>query len=275
MQRLPILLLAGSLLLACNSQPGEDVSARLRGADIVILGEVHDNPAHHSNQAELITALAPSAVAFEMLSPAQAEIVNDTNDRGDGLREALGWDNSGWPDWSLYQPLFAALADTPVYGMTLPGPEVNRAVSEGAAAVFGEGADLFGLTTPLPAAQQAEREAHQLEVHCDMLPQQLLSGMVQAQRLRDAAFSRTALQALEDTGGPVVVITGSGHARRDWGMPAVLAIAAPEVTVASLGQLEAQPEGAAPFDTWLVAEPAPRDDPCAAFAAQRAREKPE
>jgi uncharacterized iron-regulated protein len=274
-QRLPILLLAASFLLACNSQPSGDVSASLRGADIVILGEVHDNPTHHRNQAGLITALAPSAVAFEMLNPAQAEIVNRTDDRGDDLRQALGWDDSGWPDWSLYQPLFAALADTPVYGMALPGPEVNRAVSEGAAAVFGEGADRFGLTTPLPEAQQAEREAHQLAAHCDMLPAQLLPGMVQAQRLRDAAFSRTSLQALEDTGGPVVVITGSGHARRDWCMPAVLAVAAPAVTVASLGQLEAQPADGAPFDAWLVAEPAPREDPCAAFAAQRGAEMPE
>jgi len=263
------------LVSACATEPVPEPLLTLRGAEIVILGEVHDNPTHHQNQAQLIAALAPGAVAFEMLSPAQAEIVNNTDDRGDGLREALGWDDSGWPDWSLYQPLFAALADTRVYGMALPRQEANRAVSEGAAAVFGEGADRFGLTTPLPEAQQAEREAHQLAAHCDMLPAQLLPGMVQAQRLRDAAFSRTALQALEDTGGPVVVITGSGHARRDWGMPAVLAVAAPAVIVASLGQLEAQPEDGAPFDTWLVAEPAPREDPCAAFAAQRGAEAPD
>jgi uncharacterized iron-regulated protein len=31
------------------------------------------------------------------------------------------------------------------------------------------------------------------------------------------------------TGGPVVVITGTGHARRDLGAPAKLALAAPRI----------------------------------------------
>ncbi len=241
----------------------------LEGADIVILGEVHDNAAHHRNQAQLLARVGPAAVVFEMLSPEQAEVVNRTDDRGSALGQALDWDNSGWPDWTLYQPVFEALGSAAVYGMAVPGATVNRAVTEGAAAVFGVGADRFGLVQKLPAEQQAAREAHQQAVHCNMLPPKLLPGMVQAQRLRDAAFARTALQALADTGGPVVVITGSGHARSDWGMPAVLRVAAPEVAVASVGQLEEAPTTAAPFDGWLVADPAPREDPCEAFAAQR------
>ena len=95
----------------------------------------------------------------------------------------------------------------------------------------------------------------------------MMPGMVEAQRLRDAALARATLQAMADTGGPVAVIAGSGHARRDWGIPAALAVAAPELSVLSVGQIEA--EGAAepeqPFDLWLVTEPTPREDPCAAF----------
>ncbi len=269
--RIPGLLLAAALLSSLTSCAGHDVAAVapiLAGADIVILGEVHDNPAHHDNQAALITRLAPAAVAFEMLSPAQAATVNRLQDRGDALRDALAWDSSGWPDWSLYQPVFAALGDARAYGMALPREDVSRAVGEGAAAVFGAQADTFGLDTPLPPAQQRAREAHQQEAHCNMLPAQMLGGMVEAQRLRDAAFSRTTLQALAEQGRPVLVVTGTGHARSDWGMPAVLRVAAPEVKVVSLGQLEAAPEADAPFDAWLVADPAPREDPCAAFAAR-------
>ncbi len=265
------LLLAAALassLASCASQDVSAVAPVLAGADIVILGEVHDNPTHHHNQAALIIDLAPAAVAFEMLSPAQAAIVNRHRDRGDVLRDALDWGSSGWPDWSLYQPVFAALGDTPAYGMALPYEEVSRAVNEGAAAVFGDEAGRFGLDTPLPVAQQQARESHQQESHCNMLPESILGGMVEAQRLRDAAFSRTTLQALAERGGPVVVVTGTGHARADWGMPAVLQVAAPAVKVASLGQFEAAPDTSAPFDTWLVATPAPRDDPCAAFAGR-------
>jgi uncharacterized iron-regulated protein len=146
--------------------------------------------------------------------------------------------------------------------MALPGETVNAAVGKGAAAMFDGDAKRFGLSQPLSAVEQSARESHQQAAHCGMLPLSLLPGMVEAQRLRDAAFARSALQALEDTGGPVVVITGSGHARIDWGMPAALRHAAPERRIVSVGQLEAPVEGAEPFDYWLVAEPVPRDDPC-------------
>jgi uncharacterized iron-regulated protein len=93
----------------------------------------------------------------------------------------------------------------------------------------------------------------------------MLPGMVEAQRLRDARFAQTALRALEETGGPVAVITGNGHARTDRGMPRALARLAPGVDVLSLGQLESRPAAPPPFDVWRVTEPAERPDPCAAF----------
>ena len=282
------LLVAVLLLSACAGRTGldsgagkrsadDDIAAALRGADIAILGEVHDNAEHHQNQARLIRALSPAAVVFEMLSPEQAATANATRDRGDGLRAALAWDDSGWPDWALYQPVFEAVGDTPIYGMALPRETVSRAVTAGAAEVFGASADAFGLAEPLPPEQQQVREAHQQEAHCNMLPESLLPGMVEAQRLRDAAFARTTLRALKDTGGPVVVITGSGHARTDWGMPVALKRAAPAARVLSLGQLEAdsgqEPREESengmreepPCDVWLVTAPAPRNDPCAGF----------
>ncbi|NBT31976.1 MAG: hypothetical protein EBT13_08780, partial [Rhodobacteraceae bacterium] len=40
-------------------------------ADVYVLGEVHDNPAHHLRQAEIVGQVAPRAIVFEMLSPAQ------------------------------------------------------------------------------------------------------------------------------------------------------------------------------------------------------------
>jgi uncharacterized iron-regulated protein len=253
-----------TLPLEADTLAGLGVS--LMGADIVILGEVHDNAEHHRNQARLLRDLRPRAVLFEMLSPQQAEILNAQDDRDEGLREALDWDNSGWPNWSLYQPVFAALGDTPGYGMALPRATVSAAVTDGAAGVFGGDAENFGLTEALDARQQQAREAHQQAVHCNALPPSLLPGMVEAQRLRDAAFARSTLQALRDTGGPVVVITGSGHARTDWGMPVALRYAQPTVRVVSLGQLEEPSDGMPPFDVWLITEPAEREDPCAGFS---------
>lgn len=246
-----------------------DDLSRLPPAQIAILGEVHDNPAHHAHQAAAVRAIAPRAMVFEMLTPAQAAAAAGV-DRGDtaALEAALGWAGTGWPDFAMYHPIFTAAPQAAIYGAALPRADVRRAMTEGAAAVFGAEAASYGLAAPLPPAEQAAREADQQAAHCNALPPDLLPGMVAAQSLRDAAFSRTALQALAETGGPVVVITGSGHADKRQGMPAVLAVAAPQVSVLSVGQVEHDPGPDAPFDLWIVTDPAPRDDPCAAFAGQ-------
>ena len=41
----------------------------------MILGEVHDNPAHHAFQGEVMGALGPSSVVFEMLTAEEARLV--------------------------------------------------------------------------------------------------------------------------------------------------------------------------------------------------------
>lgn len=269
-RRLAPLALCLDLCLALAPPP---VAARplvtldpLREADVVILGEVHDNPAHHLWQAEVLTALAPAAVVFEMLTPDQAgQITPDLLATPAALADAIGWEASGWPDFTLYQPVFEALGGAAVFGAALPYEDVRAAVSEGAAARFEGDASQYGLDVPLPEDTQATREGLQAEAHCNALPPALLPGMVEAQRLRDAGFAASVLEAFGQTGGPVVLITGNGHARSDWAVPAMIALAAPEVSVVSVGQFEAEPGPDAPFDLWRVTDPAERGDPCAGF----------
>lgn len=237
--------------------------------DVVVLGEIHDNPAHHLLQASALRAMQPKAVVFEMLDGAQAQIVNRLGGDAPELGGALDWASSGWPDFTIYAPVFEAVGSAQVYGMALPRADVRRAVTKGAAAVIGaDRAERFALDRPLPETERIEREANQMRVHCDMLPPEIAPGMVEAQRLRDAVFAEVILKALEDTGGPVAVVAGSGHARTDWGIPAAIARAAPEVRVMSIGQVE---DGSgkvdeAPYDLWLVADPVTRSDPCAALS---------
>ena len=244
-----------------------DITALARvEADVVILGEVHDNPAHHVNQATAVAALRPKALVFEMFGPEAAlKALPEIRRDADRLAGALGWEAGGWPDFAFYHPIFVAAPDAPVFGGALPRGEVRRAVEDGAAEVLGSSAALFGLDMPLDPDEQAVREAGQMRAHCDALPEHILPGMVEAQRLRDAALSRAVVAAMAETGGPVAVITGNGHARTDWGMPRMLARALPGATVYSLGQFEAPPDGDAPHDGWIVTAPAERDDPCAAF----------
>ena len=233
-------------------------------ADVVFLGEVHDNPWHHENQAEAVRALAPRAIVFEMISPDMAaqitpELIRDKA----ALAEVLNWAESGWPDFGMYYPIFTAVSGVKIYGAQVPREAVRAAVMGGdVVASFGAGGERYGLATPLSATEQAAREAGQMEAHCNALPKDLLPGMVLGQRLRDAVMARAIVRAYEETGGPVVVITGNGHARTDWGAPRLLP---KELRVRSIGQVERGSEDTPPHDLWIVTPEAERDDPCAAF----------
>ncbi len=234
--------------------------------DIIIVGEIHDNQAHHLNQASIITEVAPKAIVFEMLDLAQAERVMSSDWSTEAELEAvLDWNASGWPDFSIYFPVFAASPSAEIFGAALPVEEVRSAIGTGAKLVFGAEAGRFGLASPLADTEQTEREKMQADVHCGALPPEMLPGMVEAQRLRDAHFARLALQALQEAGGPVVVIAGNGHARTDWGMPRAIKTAAPDVDVLAIGQVTATEQNP-PYDRWIVGPELGRaDDPCDAF----------
>lgn len=238
----------------------------LPASDVVILGEVHDNPAHHLNQARAVTALKPAALVFEMLTPQQAgRITPDNRHDPAALEQALDWGNSGWPDFALYFPVFKAAPQAQIFGGNIARAKVRRAVKEGAAAVFGDG---FDLANPLPKAEQSKREQGQMLAHCNALPENLLTGMVQAQRLRDAVLAAAILQAHAATGGPVAVITGNGHARADWGVPRLIAKAAPDLQIVTIAQFELQPWQNVPFDYYILTAETDREDPCAAFTKE-------
>jgi uncharacterized iron-regulated protein len=237
------------------------------GVDVVFLGELHDNPGHHERQAAYVADLAPTALVFEMLTPAQADLITPELMADEvALEAALGWNSSGWPDFSMYYPIFAAAPEAAIFGAAVPRETARVAMQDGMVAAFRGDANSFGLSVPLEADEQEQRQALQLAAHCDAMPKEMLPVMVDIQRLRDAELAYAALQALDARGAPVVVITGNGHARLDWGAPIYVQAAAPSVTVAALGQGEdgtGMPAGV--FDLVETSEPADRGDPCAAF----------
>ncbi|WP_370312951.1 ChaN family lipoprotein [Sagittula sp.] len=236
-------------------------------ADVLFLGEIHDNPAHHARQAEIVARVQPKAVVWEMISgPVAVGLTPEIVQSEQVLEATLSWEENGWPDFSMYYPIFKAAEGAQHFGAALPREEARRGMGEPPLMVFGADAWQYGLDRPLPADQQAAREALQKAAHCDALPDDMLAGMVNIQRLRDARLAAVALEALGVTGGPVVVITGNGHARKDWGAPAVLAYAKPEARIFALAQGEeghAAPEGG--FDRTETAPATEREDPCAAI----------
>lgn len=237
-----------------------------RSADIVIIGETHDNPDHHRLQATLVSDLRPAAVVFEMISPDQAATITPALIADEAaLSVALEWESSGWPAFNMYYPVFAAAEDAVIYGAAVLPDDIRKAMRQGTTQVFRGFAPRFDLHQPLPAEQQAARLALQDDAHCNAIPAEMLPAMVEVQRLRDAELASAALLALDNHGAPIVVITGNGHARNDWGVPAMFKLVRPALKVISIGQGEdgVPPEGG--FD-YIVDAPAPnRSDPCDVF----------
>ena len=230
----------------------ESATAR---ADYLLLGEVHDNPRHHALQARLIASFggAPNTVAvgFEQLTQAQAEPMTHYllahPDDAAGLGTAVDWENSGWPEWSLYQPIFQQALNRGWQPLPLMfNPDNSMAILEqGYGAVLGKQA-LAALQpdTALSPGEQAEVEALMHTSHCGKLPASMLPGMVRIQVAKDAYMAWVAA----GTSQRGVLIVGDGHARKDRGIPLFLRRAAPGKNIVVVSMVEVEPGLVTPAD---------------------------
>ena len=245
------------------AEPTAALIAALSDADVIFLGEIHDNPYHHQNQATIIAALNPSAVVFAVLSTAQAEKVRDLKiSIAQDLDSKIGWTQSGWPTMEIYFPIFQALGKAIPYGASQPHFVVMQAFENGAALSLGSVGTLFGLEIPLDEDTLRARISLQFLAHCSKIPREIMFNMIEVQRMRDAALADAALTALRQTGGPVIVITGNGYARNDWGAPMMVKHADKTIKIVSLGHLEGSTGNPGHYDYALVTPTIERDDPC-------------
>jgi uncharacterized iron-regulated protein len=203
----------------------------ITAARFVLLGEKHDNADHHQLQARLIEQLVAQrrrpALVFEMLDVAQQPVVDRARAEHprdvDALAVAVDWAHSGWPPFSLYRPVFAAAAAAalPIAAAGLDRDAAMRIAREGDAAVDPALVQRFDLAEPLQPDEEAALRAEMREVHCGLLPEQMLGSMVRVQRVRDARMAERMYSAGTRDGS--VLIAGAGHARRDRGVPRQLA----------------------------------------------------
>ena len=137
--------------------------AALGNADIVLLGETHDNRDHHLLQARLVGAMGSSVngVVFEMIDTDRQQAViehlqehpRDTA----GLGAAIGWEESGWPDWSMYEPIAAATLaiDAQIVAGSLPREAIQGLLADGTKGLDPALAERTGLTEPLEPMLEA------------------------------------------------------------------------------------------------------------------------
>ena len=246
----------------------EALLARLARAEFVLLGETHDNPDHHRLQARVIQALVARgrrpAVALEMLSAdVAAPLATALAEPGVGaerLREAVGWDARGWPDFALYAPVFetALAAGLPLVAADAGAELLRAAEADPDAPLPAASATRLALAGPAP---DAVRRAHELEIrdaHCGHASEGRLAGMARVQWLRDAHLAAALVEAGHLPGARgAVLVAGSGHVRRDRGVPLHLERLAPGADVAVLAFLEIPADLAAGASAGGVAALAP------------------
>lgn len=254
----------------------------LEDADIVIIGEQHDDPEHHRIQAaiaaELTRRARPVIVAFEMIDETQRVVLDDflSNHPRDAaaLGARLDWERSGWPDWALYRPIAdAALAQPhppaqPLVPANLP-PALARDIARNGLNAPSLAPALMDILRQAEARDRVALAVHAADIaasHCGMLPESALAPFALAQYARDATMAQAVVAAAEaNPGARIILIAGNGHARKDVGVPRHLARLKPGLKVLSIGLLEGEARDA-PFDhVWRTPE-FEREDPCAAFA---------
>lgn len=251
---------------------GSELEALLGAAQVVLLGETHDNPDHHALQAWAVRVLVAAGgrpkVGFEMIDrDRQADLDSAVHDL-DGLGQALRWTERGWPDWRMYRPiaLAALAAGGSLSAANLPA-DLTRLIARRAEPAGL--AERLGLDLPLPDEIAAALADEIRTSHCNMMPDSAIPAMVRVQRARDAEMAETVVALARSPGpGPVVLIAGAGHARTDRGVPERLRRIAPDLAVFSLGLVETEAAvtdpalEAMPFDAVWFTGRAEREDPC-------------
>ncbi|MEQ8803786.1 MAG: ChaN family lipoprotein [Haliea sp.] len=257
----------------------DELQQALAEADFVLLGENHDNPSHHQLQARIIASLpwqGTAVAGFEQINSDQAAALEAwlqaAPEGTSGLAAALDWEQWGWPDWALYQPVFAAVLARGWRPLDLmfPAATVRAVLSGGLEAALGADViEQLQADTPFSREQRLEMQALMADSHCGRMPPEHLAAMVDVQIARDAYMA----WRLASSGRRAVVITGNGHARHDWGVPLFLRRLKPEAKVVSIAMTEVAADRLQPA-AYATAQPAWRDysiytpahdrgDPCA------------
>jgi uncharacterized iron-regulated protein len=247
-------------------------------ADILLLGEVHDNPIHHKLQAEVIQNLQTDqrglTVYFEHIATDKQDILTQFNSRKltdlDQLKTALEWDKSGWPPFDMFRPLFdsAQIKRAEIRAALFPRSKVKSVYAEGMKAAIDEVQLKSKKLDELPGAEREKLLEDIVSSHCGMFTKEKAGPMGQVQMAKDAFMAIQLTGALQSSRS--VLIAGNGHTRTDYGVPLYLKKLSPQSKIVSVAHVEVQAgsldvkayQSAISADIFVFTEAWPRKDPC-------------
>jgi uncharacterized iron-regulated protein len=203
-----------------------------------------------------------------------------------GLGGVVHWNERGWPDWAMYQPIAEAALEAKlrVVPTNLPLATVRKMRSAGLAALEPQVTRALGLDRPLSESMTARLAADIRASHCGYASEESVKAMLAVQRARDAQMAQSLIAAGAPDGA--VLVAGAGHVRNDYGIPVYLSAEAPGRRVISIAFLEVdnrKPEphnyslpyadGRLPFDYVWFTPRVDDENPCEKFKLQFERLK--
>jgi uncharacterized iron-regulated protein len=197
----------------------------LEAADIVFVGEKHDEPAHHQVQAEALIELAlrgrPLTIGLEMASPEDQPTLDAFLSGAMSDADFAAWWERNWGfSYALYRPVFdaARAMGFPVVGLNAPRALVREVARHGLAGL--SAADRAKLPASVAESVDARYQAFvesSLDGHGPMSAEQR-GRMREVQAVWNETMGARAA-ALAASGRAVLVLAGQGHMLYGAGIP--------------------------------------------------------
>lgn len=266
-----LILLALVMLGGCTTvqKPvAEKAVQSVTPAQVWLLGEIHDNPAAHRQRYALLQQRVEQgwrpAVVLEQFDRENQDLLDKAQKSCLDAQCLIRVAGGGRWDWQQYYPLLQLALDyhLPLVAGNLSRADASRVVRDGMRAVFdAQSMRDYQLEQALPNDLRAAQAAEIATSHCNMLPEMMVDGMVNAQVARDIWMARLIR---EQRPRDVVLIAGNGHVRKDIGVPYWLTRLPPTLSMHTVGYTEA---AAAPgqYDTVVQLAAVVRPDPCASL----------
>ena len=206
---------------------GDDAGLRsaLNRADVIYVGEIHDQPADHKAEASLIKVLArrkiPFAVGWEMFDRSQQPAL-DAWQRGELTRAQLFQKTGFGRAWAVYSPWYGRMLDETrrlgIRNLALNArPALVHKVGQGIPLTSAETRELpLGFSTDEAAFRHFTR---MMGTHPGMAPDSL-RRFFDAQSLWDETMASVILDFHgREPQTKLVVLTGRGHVEGGYGIP--------------------------------------------------------
>jgi uncharacterized iron-regulated protein len=204
---------------------------RLLPSDVVCIGEHHDSDLHHRVQLQIIKALHAHderlGVGLEMFQKPFQKVIDRYGagemSEADFLKDSEYWSRWGY-EWSLYQPIveFCRRNQLPLAALNAPRELTRRVSQAGFAQLTQEEKNQLG---PIDLGVQAHRDywlERLAKMHGqDNAPADQKERSYQVMAVWDDHMARTAAEFQKARQlRRLVLLAGSGHIERGFGIPA-------------------------------------------------------